>query len=271
MQFGYTWIGAIGTGSDDDFTVDAARLLRYLLLFDRIIIQSSRLREFGVLARTLGCRGLSALLKSGAVRIHCHALTTAQTGQSNVGGRTTPLPLGSYSFRSVRDANRKNYLHRCFQNVTPGSGLTYKECKRLKRDIANRLVDPIDTVRQEMDAQFQTDLRSSARHFCTALSMELKRNYEIPVKPKDLSLRIHEVSEGDFHVESNLNLLTTLDDVARHKATEHALLAVSGLNQRLAEMDGYSALTDLWYRDLPVLGSKLRYFLNSLRKIMIVR
>ena len=90
--------------------------------------------------------------------------------------------------------------------------------------------------------------------------MELKRNYEIPVKPTDLSLRIHEVSEGDFHVESNLELLTTLDDLARHKAIEQALLAVSGLNQRLAEMDGYGALTDLWYRDLHVFGSKLRYF-----------
>ena len=36
-------------------------------------------------------------------------------------------------------------------------------------------------------------------------------------------------------------------------------MAVGGLNQRLAEMNGYNALTDFWYRDLPVLGSKFRY------------
>ena len=260
LHLGQTWIGHIATVSvGDDIAVDAAKLLRYLLLFDRVIIHSVRLREFGALARTLGVSGLSALLRNGAIRVHCHALTMAQTGQSNIGGRTTPLPLGSYSFRSLLHADRRTYLHKCFQNVKPGRGLTYKESKRLKRDIANRLIDPTDTVRHEMDDQFLSDLRSSAPQISTALSMELKRNYAIAASPSDLGLKIHEFSERDFRVESNLELVTKLDDLARHKAIEQALLAVSGLNQRLAEMNGYSALTDFWYRDLPVLGSKLRY------------
>ena len=207
----------------------------------------------------LGGPGLSALLRSGALRVHCHALTTAQTGQSNLGGRTTPLPLSSYSFKSVRAADRKTYLHRCFQNVKPGPSLTYKESKRLKRDIASSLIDPVDTVRQEMDDQFRSDLRSSVPHFSVALAMELKRNYRIGLRPGDLALKIHELQEDDFCVESNLQSLTALNDLTCHKAIERALLAVSGLNQRLAEMNGYSALTDFWYRDLPVFGRKLRY------------
>ena len=50
-----------------------------------------------------------------------------------------------------------------------------------------------------------------------------------------------------------------LDEIDCHKAIERALLAVSGLNRRLAEMNAYEAITDLWYRDLPVLGGKLRF------------
>ena len=110
-----------------------------------------------------------------------------------------------------------------------------------------------------MDDQFLSDLRSSVPLFSTALSIELKRNYAISMKPSDLSLRIREFSPCDFQVESNLHRVTALDELARHKAIERSLLAVSGLNQRLAEMNGYSALTDFWYRDLPVLGSKLRH------------
>lgn len=260
MHLGHAWLGRIATiAADDAIAVDAAKLLRHLLLFDRVIIQSIRLREFNVLAGKLGALGLSALLRSGAIRVHCHALTTAQTGQSDVGGRTTPLPLSAYSFQLVDHADRKRYLHDCFENVRPGSDLSWRESKRLKHDIADRLLDPVDTVRREMESQFQFDLRSSAPYFSAALAIELERKHAISLAPSDLKLRIHELNEGDFHVESNLALLTSLDDGERHKAMEHALLAVSGMNQRLAEMNGYGALTDFWDRDLPVLESKVRY------------
>lgn len=260
MKLGRTWFGRISTYlGDDDVTVDTAKLLRYLLLFDRVIVHSSRLLEFPTLARELGAGGLSALLRSGAIGVHCHALTTAQTGQSDIGGRTRPLPHGSYSFRSISEAGRKAYLHSCFKNITPSRDLPYKQCKRLKRDIADKLVDPVDSVRKEMEEQLLSDLRASVPQFRTALSVELQRNFGNSVEPSDLTLKIHEFSERDFRVESSLYRVTTLDDLARHKATERALLAVGGLNQRLAEMNGYSAVTDFWHRDLPVLDRKLRY------------
>ena len=260
MYIGEAWIGEITTISgEDNITVDAAKLFRYLLLFDRVIIKSYRLREFNVLAGVLGLPGLFALLRSGTIRVLCHTLTMAQTGQSSIGGRTTPLPYGSYSFRAVTQADRRYFLHRCFQNVKPGHNLTYKEAKRLKREIASRLVEPIDAVQQEMDNQFLSELRCSAPHFCTALSLELRRNYGISLKPSNLRLNINEISERDFRVESNLNFLPMLDEIDCHKAIGRALLAVSGLNRRLAEMNAYQAITDLWYRDLPVLGGKLRF------------
>lgn len=265
MHIGEAWIGEIATASgEDDIAVDAAKLFRHLLLFDRVVIKSHRLREFNVLAGALGLPGLLTLLRSGTVRVLCHTLTMAQTGQSSIGGRKTPLPNGSYSFRAVTQADRRYFLHRCFQNVTPGDTLTYKETKRLKREIANRLVEPVDAVQQEMDNQFLSDLRCSAPHFRTALSLELRRNFGISLKPSNLSLDIHETDERDFRVESNLNFLPMLNELDCHKAIERALLAVSGLNRRLAEMNAYEAITDLWYRDLPVLGEKLRFLSDRL-------
>ena len=262
LDFGKTWIGRIGTISPDadEIVVDTAKLLRYLLLFDEVIVQSTRLREFNVLASVFGAQGLTALLRSGGIRVLCDAVTIGQTGQSDIGGRINPLPLGSYSFRWLREADRKTYLHGCFENVKSGRGLTYKESKRLKHEIATRLVEPEDTVPMEMEEQLLADLRSSVPHLSTALSVELRRNHGISARPSELRLNVHEVCERDFRVESNLPHLTSLDEITRHKAIERALLAVGGLNQRLAEMNGYNALTDFWYRDLPVLGSKFRYF-----------
>ena len=259
-HLGETWLGHIFTGSgDEEFAVDTAKLLRYLLLFDRVIIHSSRLREFSILASDLGPTGLSALLKSGTIRVLCHALTTAQVGQSDIGGRNTPLPNGSYSFRAISTADRKDYLHGCFQNVKTNRELTYKQSIRLKGEIASILVDPVESVRKDTEDQLLSDLRCSVPHFVTALVLELRRDYGISVKPTDLTLDIHEFNERDFRVESNLHTLMTLDEFACHKVTERALLTVGGLNQRMAEMNGYSAMTDFWYRDLSLLDKKLRY------------
>ena len=254
-----TWLGHISTGGDEKFAVDTAKLLRYLLLFDRVIIHSSRLREFSILASDLGPTGLSALLRSGTIRVLCQALTTAQVGQSDIGGRKTPLPRGSYSFETIGEADRKDYLHSCFQNVRPSLELPYKQSKRLKSEIASVLVDPVESVRKDMEDQLLSDLRCSVPQFVTALLVELRRDYGISVKSTDLKLTFHEFGERDFRVESNLRTLTTLDELARHKVTERALLTVGGLNQRLAEMNGYGAMTDFWYRDLPLLDTKLRY------------
>lgn len=261
MDLGRTWIGQIGTVSPttDKLIVDAAKLLRYLLLFDLVIVQSIRLREFSALANVFGSEGLTALLRSGAIRILCHPVTMGQTGQSNIGGRTTPLPLGSYSFRAVSGTERKKYLHGCFENVKPGGGLTHKESIRLKHEIAARLIEPMDTVPKEMEEQLLSDLRSSAPQLSTALSVELRRAHGISVTPTELMLEIHEVDEQDFLVQSSLQRLTPLEEQTRHETIERALLAVGGLNQRLAEMNGYKALTDFWYRDLCVLDSKFRH------------
>ena len=68
MHFGQTWIGHIATVSaNDTIAVDAAKLLRHLLLFDQVIVHSIRLREFSSLAATLGGPSLSVLHKSGAL------------------------------------------------------------------------------------------------------------------------------------------------------------------------------------------------------------
>ena len=234
-------------------------MLRHLILFDRVIVQSARLREFSVLGSTFGAQGLTALLRSGAVGILCDVLTTGQVGQSSLGGRARPLPPGSYSFRSVTGADRKAYLHRCFQNVAPRPGLTHKESKRLKHEIATRLVEPAAGVPKAMEQQLLADLRASAPHLATALSVELRRTHGLVTTPAALRLRVREIAEGDFRVESTLQRRSTLDEPARHKTVERALLAAGGLNQRIAQMNAYEAMTDFWCRDLSVLGTKLHH------------
>lgn len=258
------WLGEIATNDGQEpFDLRPDRLLRQLLLFDEVVVYSSRLREFEGLVRAFGSDGVIALLRSGAVRVHCHAQTIGQIGQTDLDSRKTKgaLPPLSYAFASVSSgatgSMRREYVHSAMQNVRGINGLSFRDEKLLVREIASRLVDPIDLVGAASVDQLISDLRANADHIGSAVTLELMRKYG-PTFPADrVRVRLHQLNDSDFRAETNLTDLS-IQTVDAHKVIETALLAVGGLNQRVAEMQHYEALVNLWYRDLPVLGAKLR-------------
>jgi hypothetical protein len=70
------WLGEIATlDENNQLALRPERLVRHLLLFDQVVIYSARLREFKPLVSAFGFEGLMALLRSGALRVHCARLT----------------------------------------------------------------------------------------------------------------------------------------------------------------------------------------------------
>ncbi len=65
---------------NDLMTVDLTGFVRRLILFDRFILESIRLKELPFLLNVFGYDGFVALVQSGAFTIHCDALTIGQTG-----------------------------------------------------------------------------------------------------------------------------------------------------------------------------------------------
>ena len=262
------WLGEIATiDENDQLSLHPDRLVRHLLLFDQVIISSGRLREFEPLIGTFGFDGVMALLRSGALQVHLNGLTVGQTGQLSALDKRAQkglLPLLSYAFDAVSAGpNRREYVAECLQNVRVIDGLSLKQEKAIVREIASRLVDPVDEVQKAMIDQLRADLRANASHVCEALRLELRRLYGNAIDVNSIRIAIHSIDAEDFKVETNLASAIGLSDFESHRIVERALLAIGGLNQRLAEMQHYSALVNLWYRDLPVLGQKLSHLQNT--------
>lgn len=258
------WLGEIGPiGDDGQVSVDAAGLVRHLITFDEVVVQSGRLLEIAPLIRCFGFDGVVALLRSGAMRVHCNNLTVGQTGQLAVlekRSRKGLLPLHSYSFSAIKAGrDRKEHVRDALRNVQDIDDLSFKEGKTIVREIAGRLIDPVEAVETSTIEQLRADLRANAPHITTALLVELRRRYGALIGHPALHLKIYPIDAEDFAVETNLQLALRISEQESHDAIAHALLAVAGLNQRLAEMQHYSALVNLWYRDLPVLDEKLSY------------
>lgn len=122
--------------------MDAGAIIRDLILFDTLIVESVRLTEFPTLMKSFGVEGLSALLKSGRLKIHCQSTTIAQTGQSTLfemRARRGTLPLGSYPFAAIRAGDREKYIHKCLQELHRTDD-HLKDVIRLKREAVKALV-----------------------------------------------------------------------------------------------------------------------------------
>lgn len=258
------WLGEVASIDEiDQLALHPERLVNHLLLFDKVLIHSARLREFRPLLATFGFDGTIALLRSGAIGVVCQRFTTGSTGQLAVlQKRATKglLPLHSYSFSSVAAGRTgKEYMSQCFADcVRSIEDLSMRQERILVREIAARLVDPVEAVTTMTGSQLKSDLVANASHIGAALAVELKRRYGADAAQR-ASIRVIPIDSEDYRVEANLVSVLNLSETESHQIVEKSLLAVAGVNQRLAEMKGYDALMNFWYRDIPVLESKLSY------------
>lgn len=256
------WLGAIGTiDHQDRMSVDVPRLVRHLLIFDQVTIQSARFREFGGLLKAFGFDGTIELLRSGALRVLCERLTVGQTGQcAGIDARVRKglLPLHSYSFSPVEAGiDRRAHVGECFENVRSLDGLSFRQEKALVREIAGRLIEPVETIKSDMIEQLRCDLQQNAPHIETAIRIEVGRRYGVAAANAPIKSSIKPIDDEDVIAITNLTEVLRISQEESHDIIQTALLAVGGLNQRIAEMKHYSTLVNFWYRDLPVLGAKL--------------
>lgn len=139
-------LGSIASGGTEHEppAVDFGDLIRKLLVADQVIIESNFLGEFPLLAEKFGYDGLSELLRSRRLRVHCEALTMGEIGavQFQSGDRAEPLPQGSYAFSSVQMADRTTHIHNWLQPINNVPGVDSKKTQKLRRLVGEAIITP---------------------------------------------------------------------------------------------------------------------------------
>lgn len=258
----------------DTVEVDLSGLIEKLILFDKYILQSIRLKEIPALIRFFGYQGTKDLFSSGAIDIHCQALTIGQIGQTAIDVRRKKgfLPLGSYSFATVgiEDSKKfgtedhRDFIHDCLQVIHNTETLRDKEAKKLKSLVASRLVNYPENAGNQILEQLKSDLRSNIPTIKTAVLYKLREKFKSDVVNEDFYVRVNPIDEVDFHVESNISNIFDIDEKEKHEIIESALLAIGGLNQRILDMKIFSALSGFRENELPLFDSKLGFIEKNL-------
>ncbi|MFI5102102.1 MAG: hypothetical protein ACHP9V_01900 [Terriglobales bacterium] len=233
--------------------VDVGSLVRRLILFDKVIIKSFRLRETPVLVRAFGKEGFGELIKLGLLRFSCE-FTTLILDLSRNGIRH--VPLEHFSFAKLEAVNREGDLRKELVALQSISGLKNRERVALEETIWGSLVRPPKTFADDLLAQLDGDLRANTPALRLAVFDRLRAKLGVHELPAEVSIEVEETAHRVFHVKNDLAASYGFSSQEVHDLLHQAVVAVANLGHRLTEMQAYSAITGFLDTEAPLLFGK---------------
>ena len=238
--------------------IDVDSFIRRLLLFDTYILYSIRLKEIPLLVPYLGYEGIRELISTHALEIRCEC-TQFVEGQF----KTPPCPRFTYQFHVVDAHDREQYVHDCLANIHESPSLKHHQIVKLKKAVVGAITRPDvrEMFRTNIAPSFEGDLLHNSRIAAAAVRMELNRTRQVDAS--DFTFQVHKVGEDRYEVNTDLPHQARISAEDAHEIVKSGLLAVAELNQRVAEMGAYCALSGFDDGDVSLFRAKLD-FLASL-------
>jgi hypothetical protein len=234
--------------------IDIDGFVRRVLLFDTFILYSVRLKEIPLLVTHFGDEGIRELISAGALKFRCEC-TQFVEGQF----KTPACPAFTYQFHVVDAHDHEQYVHDCLANVHESPGLKHKQIVKLKNAIVDAIARP--DARQmfttDIAPSFESDLLRNPRITVAAARIDLKRTHQVDVP--DFAFQACKVGDDRYEVHTDLAERANISDKDAHEIVKRALLAVAELNQRIAEMRSYSALSGFAEDDVDLFRTKLGF------------
>lgn len=258
---------AILDSKNDLVKVDLTGFVRRLVLFDRFILESVRLKELPFLLNVFGYDGFTALIQSGAFTIHCDAFTIGQTGQLKVLQSRVKkglLPLCSYAFSTVRIPDWYSYIDECLRILDSLTSISRTQRNTLKNLITSSAVRYPSDFGTITLAQLKTDLAANRPVIGLLVKNTIAERIGAAVSKHDIILQVQQIDDSDFRVETDIASQLHLSELDTHKVIERALLAAGGLNQRIETMRTYSAISGFLPEEIPLFAEKLDFLVNAL-------
>ncbi|MGA8937631.1 MAG: hypothetical protein WB439_00560 [Acidobacteriaceae bacterium] len=236
--------------------IESERLLSRLLFFDEVVIDSVNLGEIPLLVKMFGREGLEELLRSDTLKLtneRCVIITDRHFS----GVRKLPMLEFEQGFAKLED-NPHN-LEMNFQCLRRITGLSNAHREQLSSFITQKLVRLSSLYSENLLAQVRKDLTTN---------MTLLKTVLVHKRPElnlgEITMKVHDLGGGRQRFETNLQ-----DKLKITAEQEHALLAevvtgTANINQRIATMAEYQAISEFEDTEAPLLFGKVHSVVQSI-------
>ena len=233
--------------------VDTGVLVRRLLLFDRVIVKSRGLYEIPFLVRAFGSNGFLELIESGILKLSCEFTALIRDIHRN---GVRHVPLNHFSFGIMDVPNRDEIIRRGLVGLQGISGLKNPDRQLIEATSTASLLRPAPGHFERIMGQLEADLRTNSPSLRGAVLQRLSQGHPAFIDRSKITVEVEEPRPRVFHIKNNLAELGLSPEVA-HGVLDDAVNAISNLNQRLGDMEAYSAITGFLDEEAPLLFGKL--------------
>ncbi|MEO7028276.1 MAG: hypothetical protein ABI147_02605 [Acidobacteriaceae bacterium] len=194
---------------------------------------------------------MQELLAQEVLKLSSDTVTIALDVHQN-GKRT--LPLFQFSQGIVDHADRDKVITDGLHSLLEVSGLSNVKRAVLTDLVQAKVLKPGPSFGNDLLDQVRADLRGNVR---LIRSIIVKQNPILDGKLEGLELSLEEVQPGVQRFETNLNKILNISDEEQHKVLATAVSAVTNLNQRIAQMQDYNAISLFEDGDASLLFGKI--------------
>jgi hypothetical protein len=240
--------------------LDPGALLRGLILFDQIIVESNSLQEIPLLIDWFGFDPVMHLLASERILFQPIPLTVGETGSLGLSGRPV-LPRLQYRLLPITIPEPDRHTSRSVDEWPETDKVGKHMRQKLVAATYRRLVRQPPMLVSETEAAVAYDLQNTpllkqAIHDAVAAAMGIR--FDVA----ELTVHSEPIDETGWHIETNLDTKFGLSIDREHQYVTRAILDCAGLSQRLVVRTQYDAIPELPMSSLPLLTARLNTFLE---------
>lgn len=238
----------VPTRGVDVIEIERQRLLSRLLFFDEVVIHSVNLGEVPFLTKMFGVSGFKELLSSDVLKLTTEKSMVVTDVHTN-GIRQLPLLQFDEGVATVQD-NAQN-IERNFRCLGKITGLSNVERESLRELIQSKLVRLSATYGDELLKQVKKDLTSNID------LMKIILTQKIPdLNISEIKIAVHDLG-GMQRFETNLQTKLKISAEQEHEFLSHIVSGVSNINQRIANMAEYRAISQFENSEAPLLFGRI--------------
>ena len=257
--------GCVTDITTDDAIVDMQSLIERLILFDKYILASNRLKEFKQIASIFGYDATIELLKSGLLDIYCDAVMIGSSSHAKIEDDPHPkrLPPGSFYLALISISQQEQLIAHGMKELATTPGLQFRQLVKLKGAIAENILPRKKNMGREALLQLSTDLERQDDLIMAALVAVLSKQLGIKISPKEITLKLELIPQEVIRAHSNLMSHFGLNELVAHKAIEKALLAAGSLNMTIECMKTYTAVGTFREDELQFFDARLQFLISA--------
>ncbi len=155
------------------------------------------------------------------------------------------------------------YIDECLRVLNLLTSISSPQRNTLKNLITSSAAKYLSDFGTTTLEQLKTDLAGNRPVIGLLVKKTLTEQMNVNIKG-DITLRVHQIDDSDFRVETDIAERLHLSELDTHKAIERALLAASGLNQRIEQMQTYFAISGFLPEEVLLFRDKLDFLVNAI-------